>query len=109
MEDAIYEQIKAIARSKSTTYYSDIAPLANLDMSSAHDRDQMAHILGEISSREHEQGRPMLSVVVISIDGNKPGVGFFVLAVDLGLYDGNDDDPFWFEELNRVWEQWGNT
>lgn len=107
MNNAIYQQLQVVAKSKECTYYSDIAPLANLDMKNVGDRDQMADILGEISSHEHRQGRPMLSAVVISIEGNKPGVGFFGLAGDLGLYDGHDDDKFWFEELNRVWEHWG--
>ena len=43
------------------TTYSDIAPLAGLDMGSQDDRNSIAEILGEISRHEYMLGYPMLS------------------------------------------------
>ena len=106
MDDLIHERLVDIARSRETTYYSDIAPLANLDMSLPVDRNRIAQILGEISTYEHHQGRPLLSAVVILKDENIPGEGFFSLAYDLSLYNGGDKDTFWLRELYRVWDCW---
>ena len=107
MNDAIYADLQVVAKSKECTYYSSIAPLANLNMSFPKDRDELADILGDISSHEHEQGRPLLSAVVVLKATNKPGVGFFGLADSLGLFDGQDRDNFWRDERDRVWEHWG--
>ena len=77
---AIYEELSKVAQSGNTTYYSDIAPLAGLDMSSEGDRFRIAQILGEISEDEHRDGRPLLSAVVILKGENRPGEGFFGLG-----------------------------
>ena len=87
-------------------YYSEIAPLANLDMANPPDRTEIGRLLGEISTAEHKQGKPLLSAVAISHDGNKPGDGFFTLARELGLHRGSDDDAFWTAELERVYRYW---
>ena len=85
MHQLIYDKLKSIARAQSTITYSEIAPLDSLDMSNPADRNEIARILGEISSYEYQQGRPMLSVVVILQEQNIPGQGFFTLAKELGV------------------------
>mgnify|MGYP001443643961 CR=1 FL=1 len=49
MHDAIYETLKQAARAKPgrLVHYSDIAPLAGLDMALQDDRNTMADILEE--------------------------------------------------------------
>ncbi len=106
MNPQILEKIKAVARAQGATAYSDIAPLAGLDMSSPDDRNTLAEILCEISRQEHAQGRPMLSAVVIHRENNIPGQGFFTLARELGLYSGNNDLIFFGKELRRVHDFW---
>lgn len=106
MHKAIYEKLKDVARKESTVYYSEIAPLAGLDMSNPADRNRIAEILGDISTYEHDNHRPMLSAVVILQDSNKPGKGFFTLAKELGLYAGSDDDVFFSSELTKVHAAW---
>ena len=106
MHQAIYEQLKRIAKVQTTTTYTEIAPLAGLVMCNPTDRNEIARILGEISTYEHSQGRPLLSAVVILQDKNIPGQGFFTLARELGLYSGGDDLSFFCRELVKVHETW---
>jgi hypothetical protein len=106
MHQAIYDDLKRVAKAQSTVTYSEIAPLAGLDMSNIADRNEIARILGEISSFEHSQGRPMLSVVVVLQGEYMPGQGFFTLARELSLYSGHDDLAFFSRELGKVHAAW---
>lgn len=110
MHQAIYEELKKVARAGGTTTYGEIAPLASLDMSRADHRNQIADILGEISSYEHSQGRPMLSVVVVHSehgeDAGMPGKGFFELARQIGVQRNEDNVTFFARELERVHDEW---
>ncbi len=106
MNRRLYDRLKEVATAQKVVYYSEIAPLVNLDMSLPPDRAEIGRLLGEISEHEHAQGRPLLSVVVISQDGNKPGEGFFKLARELQLYAGPDEDTYWNTEIKRVWAAW---
>jgi len=104
---AIYEQLKRVAKRQQMTTYSDIAPLAGLDMDSPADREEMRKILGKISTYEHQSGRPMLTAVVVRKDNNIPGEGFFELARHLGLLSGGDDElAFFCHEVSRVHAAW---
>ncbi|MBI4524721.1 MAG: hypothetical protein HY695_13030 [Deltaproteobacteria bacterium] len=105
----IYEQLKEVATRKSTTTYGEIAPLIGLDMTEAADRNRLGNLLGEISTLEHRNGRPLLSVVVVHRDNNMPGNGFFKLARRLGAYTGRDDFEFFIHELKRVHDHWAAT
>lgn len=106
MNELIYDKLISVARSQNVTTYSEIAPLAGLDMSNPDDRNRIANILGEISTHEHEKGRPLLSAVVIHRDNNIPGHGFFTLARELGLHRDTDDRMFFINELRRVHDRW---
>ena len=80
--EAIYKELIRVAKRKGTTYYSDIAPLAGLDMSLEADRISIAQILDTVSTSEHESRRPLLSAVVIGKGAEQPGKGFFDLLDD---------------------------
>ncbi|MDG0870197.1 hypothetical protein GKO48_11335 [Candidatus Lucifugimonas marina] len=77
---AIYEKLVEVAKSRTVTFYSDIAPLAGLDMIDPDHRTQISSILGRISTYEHQLGHPMLSAVVLLKEKNSTGEGFFSLA-----------------------------
>ena len=94
MHKEIYDKLKAVAKAGQVTHYSEVAPLAGLDMSLQEDRNRIATILDEISTSEHHEGHPLLSVVVIHKDDNMPGQGFFTLARRLGLHKG--EEKFFF-------------
>jgi len=110
MHEVIHEKLKEAARAKPERllYYSDIAPLSGLDMAFQEDRNKMAEILGDISTYEHDRGRPLLSAVVVHRgDPQLPGDGFFKLAMSLKLIrPGQDRAMFWAEELKKVYEYW---
>ena len=103
---AIYDELRRVAKDGSITRYSDIAPLAHLDMDSPEDRNCIADILDDISRSEHDAGRPLLSAVVIRKDTNIPGQGFFNLAKSLRLPGADDDVLFWVKEVQRVHDHW---
>lgn len=105
MNQVLYDRLLGIARAGDVTRYSDVAPLVGLDMSRENDRARMGELLDEISSFEFGNGRP-LSAVVIRADINIPGAGFFVLAVQTGLFQGDDRVVFWVGELTRVHQYW---
>ena len=105
-QQAIYEQLVRVAERGGTTYYSDIAPLAGVDMGCAVDRNRLFQILDGISRSEHSEGRPLLSAVVVRWAEKTPGIGFFTLARELGMHGGGDDAQYWAEELGRVHQQW---
>jgi len=106
MNEKIYDRLKQTAKAGLVTTYSEIAPLAGLDMGRQDDRNKIAEILGEISTHEHRQGRPMLSVVVIHKENNIPGQGFFTLARELGLFGDDNEFMFFVRELRRVHDFW---
>jgi len=110
MHQQIYEELKRVAKEQRTITYGEIAPLAGLDMGRAEDRNSIAEILDEISRHEHEQGRPLLSAVVVHAQGGDsggvPGTGFFTMAKSVGLYRGGDRVTFFALELGRVHKAW---
>ncbi len=63
----------ALAARKDLIAYSDlVAEIRSLDFEPQEDR--LAHLLGEISTAEHEAGRGMLTVVVVHKHGDQmPG------------------------------------
>ena len=109
MIEKIYDRLVEAARAKSVVYYSQIGDLLNLTMDNPCHRNELAHILGEISSKEHQEGRPLLSAVVVHKENLRPGKGFFILAKELKKQKPEeDDDRFYVAELQRVFEQWSN-
>lgn len=108
MHEQIYENLKQVARARTVTYYSDIAPMAGLNMDFQSGRNEIGAILDDINRREHEMGRPMLSAAVVHKDNLRPGKGFFTLARALGLFTGNDEDKFYIEELRKVYDYWAS-
>ena len=109
MHQAIYERLQAVARAEDITYYSDIAPLANLDMDLDTDRERISELLREIALHEHQLGRPLLTAVVIHFADNQPGQGFFTLSRELGLFRTGRPYIFFVQELRRVHDYWRNA
>lgn len=63
-------------------------------------------VLGRVSLDEHEEGRPLLTALVVYKSGEmSAGSGFFEMAQTAG-FTFNDPDVFWLAELNRVWDYW---
>ncbi len=109
LHKVVYEELKRVANRQAMTTYSDIAPLAGLDMDNPADRDAIRLILGKISTYEHQEGRPMLTAIVVHRQDNIPGHGFFELAKHLGrLREGDDELAFFCREVARVHQTWSS-
>ena len=93
-----------VASKKQLIYYSDLCKTANLrlDMSIPADRGKIGEILGHISRYEHENGRPLISSVVVS-RSMEQGDGFFKLAEELGF---GNWKMFEYDMINKAHNFW---
>ena len=102
--EARQAMIAVAARGRVIAYSDLVAKIHSLNLEPQGDR--LAHMLGEISTAEHEAGRGMLTVVVVHKHGDQmPGPGFFQLARSLGQ-DTKDREAFWIAELEKVYGAW---
>jgi hypothetical protein len=106
MNEELYQTLRKVAAEGQVTHYSIVAPIVGLDMSHPEDRNQISVLLDAISTHEHQNGRPLLSAVVIHRQDNIPGNGFFQMAQRVGVYNGGDRYIFFIEELRRVHDYW---
>jgi hypothetical protein len=67
-----------------------------------HHLGPLPHILGEASRREHEQGRGMISVLVIEQGTGMPSSGFYHLARGKPFNRHGDDIEVCLNESRRV-------
>lgn len=94
------------AQYRGVTTYQDIAVIMGLPLQGNHMSRETGRMLGEIAQDEFNAGRPMLSAVVVGVDG-KPGPGFYNLARGLGrLSDEDDQLVFWEQEREAVYNAW---
>jgi hypothetical protein len=97
----------ATARKRAMITYSDLVAQASTVTFNAFDQKLFA-ILGQISVEEHEDGRPLLSVLVVHKHGDmKPGEGFFELAEALGR-NTSDVLKAWITEVQKVYQHWNS-
>ena len=113
MHQTIYEELKRVAKKQKKTTYKAIASMAGLNLDIPEHWKELARILAEISTHEHNHGRPLLSAVVVlqatDMEKARPGNNFFTLARNLGLYSGYGelaDRVFFSKELSRVHIAW---
>jgi len=107
MHEKIYEELKKVARDKKLITYTDIGEKVGLMASDP----ELWQMLDKINRKEHEQGHPMLSAVVVQKEGESygaPGDGFFKLARELGVFGGDNKYIFWVGELNAVHNYWSS-
>lgn len=64
--------------------------------------------LDAINRREHEEGRPYLTAVVVHSGDGMPGLGFFDLVQELELRVIPNLRTFWLEERQRVHDYWAD-
>jgi hypothetical protein len=96
-----------VARRKGRIAYSELVEKIRAIDIEAHD-PRLFHLLGEISTEEHNEGRGMLTAIVVHKSGDmQPGPGFFELAKSLGK-DTTDILACWVREFNRVHDYWAN-
>ncbi|WP_434618142.1 hypothetical protein [Azospirillum sp. B2RO_4] len=98
-----------IAKKKGRDTYTNVSVNLGWDMRLSRDRNKISKVLYEISWEEHQNGRPLLSVVVVrgrnGVPTSNPGKGFYVMARGMG-FEFQDDEQFFREELKRVHDYW---
>jgi hypothetical protein len=93
------------AKERAMIAYSDLVAQVRAVSFKAFDM-RLFSILGQISTEEHEQGRPLLSVLVVQKTGDmQPGDGFFELAESLGRNTTNLLEA-WIVEVQKVYQHW---
>lgn len=102
-----------IAAKRNVCTYSEISNYLKLKMNLTVEpmSNALFGLLADISIHEHEQGDPLLSVVVVNKETRSPGDGFFKLAKDLGRYKGSltskeQKDEFYIQELKEIHNLW---
>ena len=114
MHEAIYVKIQEVASERGLITYSDLNDELDLglDFDDPEDRKQIGEWLGEISEYEVELGHPMLSAVVVQKERigtfGDSGEGFYKIAIDLEVFQGDNKYIFWVSELNAVHNYWSS-
>lgn len=101
------------ARLSRLTSYSDVnsaiarrSGLPAFDFSLDRDRAAMGALLGDISQEKIGDGQSLLSAIVVYIDRNDAGTGFYRLAQHLGLLSttatADDKLRFWSDQVKQV-------
>ncbi|MCI1648783.1 MAG: hypothetical protein LKI39_00975 [Bacteroides sp.] len=109
-EERVRDILISVASARNMIYYTELCRKAalKLDMGIPADRGKIGSILGNISSYEHELGHPLLSSVVVTVNGEQ-GDGFFKLAEGLGY--GNwqklkKGRRFEYDMMNKTHDFW---
>lgn len=108
MYHLVYAELITAARYRGTVTYQEVALVMGLPLTGSHMGKETGHLIGEISEDEHGAGRPMLSALVVGVNGF-PGDGFFTFAAQLGKQVGANDDEkaaFWEAEKVALYEIW---
>jgi hypothetical protein len=104
----VYHELIMAARYRGVITYQEIAKLMGLPMSGNYMGKELGEILGEISTDEVNNNRPMLSSLAVGVSG-EPGDGFYTWAKDLRrLKDDSKEGrkQFWEQEKQAVYETW---
>lgn len=101
----VYCELIIAAKYRGTVTYQEIAKMMGIPLSGNNMSRQVGQILGEISEDEVANGRPMLSVIAVGVNG-LPGAGFYSLARGLGRLTDQSEEEFWEAEKKAVYEAW---
>ena len=104
----VYSELIQAARYRGTVTYQEIAKIMGLPLQGSHMARETGEMLGEISSAENAQGRPMLSAVAVSVK-RVSSSGFYGLARDMGKLEDDSKEgelQFWEAEKAAVYKTW---
>lgn len=86
--------------------YQEIAQAIGISTAGSYMGKIVSELIGLVSQNEIEQGRPMLSSIVVGVSG-KPGDGYYEWAEKLGLlHEGEDKEAFWKKQCQLIYEEW---
>jgi len=94
------------ARHQGFATYQEIAQAVGLPTAGSFMAREIGELIGAVSQNEINLGRPMLSSIVVGING-KPGKGYYEWAKRLGVIkDGENEEEFWNSECKKIYEEW---
>ncbi len=104
----VYAALVNAAEHRGLMTYQEVAQIMELPSKGSYMGREVGNMIGTISEDEVRLGRPMLSALVVGVDG-KPSKGFFDWARQLGRL--HSDDPgeekrFWEEEKQALYQVW---
>src|SRR5688572_15989829 len=114
MNETVRNELIQLARKKRTITYQELSDRCKLGLvmrDSEFARAEIGRILGEISSFEHNNNRPLLSALVISKGSGEQGDGFYKLCEELGYGSFKKikrDITFDSIQMNRCFDFWSN-
>jgi hypothetical protein len=127
-DDAAWSQLAEAGRAflierahlRRTTSYTELntalerrTGLPGFDFTHADERAAMGHLLYMIVMRDWPQTRLMLSALVLYLNGNDPGTGFYALAQDLEMLSGrvstDKKEQFWVTQLGDLYEHYSGA
>ncbi|MDX6768823.1 MAG: hypothetical protein SF051_04775 [Elusimicrobiota bacterium] len=99
--------IAAAKSSRGIIFYSELGFGFGISGDDEFNFNKLAGEIGTVSTYEHENGRPLLSVVVVRKSDMEPGLGFFKLAQSLGVMTKSlsvelNRLEFYTQELDKV-------
>lgn len=107
-----------VARRRRDTSYTELdavlrrrTGLRGFDFSQAEDRAAMGYLLGRIVDEDRKLNPLlMISALVIYLNANDAGGGFYTKAREIGLLrDGMQKDEFWISQMNAVYARYGHN
>lgn len=114
MNTEVRDMLIEIARKKGIIYYQELCDGCKLPLNmrdNPQDRLEIGSILGEISTYEYKNGRPLLSSLVLSRSGEE-GDGFYKLCEELGITSDwrklKRDEFFTVQEINKCHNFWSD-
>jgi hypothetical protein len=107
----VYAELLQAARYRGVITYQAVAQIMGLLMTGNLMGKKVGQLIGEISQDEVQNGRPMLSALVVGTSG-VPGDGFYTWAKELGRLTDDSREAraaFWESERQAVYQAWART
>lgn len=99
-------------------YYRDIADLLGYEIECESDGDRIGIVLANASRVEFPSSQLIIASIVVSVDFRRPGIGFYDLAEELGLFqipggrranpDGAAELAFWNSQVTALVLEYGS-
>ena len=107
----IRKRLIELAKNKDTISYGKLVEEYGITLPEDHKQiiEVLESILCDISSSEYEQGRHLLSVLVVYGRSGLPGGGFYELASQLGKFTEGGKRAFFRQERDRVFDAWAQN
>lgn len=110
MESKIRTMLIEAARAYKPITYKEIAEEVGLNLELIDQRNILSALLGTISEKEHEEGRPLISAMAMYSNLEGHGDGFYNLCegLDIGSKQQLKQDNYAFKAMKKNHDYWAN-